>query len=68
MKGKTEIINSKVVGYQGLQKIIINEDNFIEKIVTMPTNYSHINNQEINILDIKGDWLSLGGIDLQING
>lgn len=59
-----EIINAKVVGYKSLQRIIINEENVVENISPITQNSSSLN----QCLDIKGDWLSLGGIDLQING
>lgn len=64
MKKKKEIMNSRVIGYKNLQRVIINQEGIIEKIISMTEDYSVIN----DCLDINGDWLSLGGIDLQING
>lgn len=56
------IINTRVVGHQGLQQVAIQE----RKIVAIapkldcPATTTTIN--------LEGDWLSLGGVDLQING
>lgn len=53
------IINAQVPGYQGLQQILIDEVilEISPKIETTAP-----------ILDVAGDWISLGGVDLQING
>ncbi len=56
------IVNARLWGYEGLQAIAI-EDEKITCIVPM----SSVSVAE-NSLDIEGDWLSLGGVDLQING
>ncbi len=65
MNNQKSIINVRLIGSNQLQTIIIDDRNQIQAII--PSNkLSEIN--PINILDIQGDWLSLGGIDLQING
>lgn len=55
------IINAKVIGYRDLQQIAI--ENKIIKVIApqldLPTT---------TLIDLAGDWLSLGGVDLQING
>ncbi|HTL89801.1 MAG TPA: N-acetylglucosamine-6-phosphate deacetylase [Leptolyngbya sp.] len=53
------IINAQVPGFQGLQQILI--DDVILEIAPK------IETSEIG-LDVASDWISLGGIDLQING
>ena len=57
------ILNAQVPGYQGLQQICI-QTGVIQEIAPMqlapPT--------DLPMLDVAGDWISLGGIDLQING
>ncbi|WP_017294157.1 N-acetylglucosamine-6-phosphate deacetylase [Geminocystis herdmanii] len=57
----TKIIsNAKLIGYKNLQTITI-ENNLITNIkdsFLLPK----------GDLDLQGDWLSLGGVDLQING
>jgi N-acetylglucosamine-6-phosphate deacetylase len=53
------IANARLVGYSGLQQIeILNRT--IARIT--PSGFTPAD------LDLHGDWLSLGGIDLQING
>lgn len=61
----TKIINAKVPGYQNLQQIFINSTGNIEEIIpqseeSWPTKSA--------IIDVEQDWVSLGGVDLQING
>ncbi|WP_373480414.1 N-acetylglucosamine-6-phosphate deacetylase [Geminocystis sp.] len=60
MNIKKVITNARLIGYKNLQTITI-ENNYITSITD--TNLS-----EKTDLDLEGDWLSLGGIDLQING
>ncbi len=59
-----KIINARLPGYSEQQQIIIDEQRFIKDILVNTSN-SYAN---LPILDIEGDWLSLGGVDLQING
>jgi N-acetylglucosamine-6-phosphate deacetylase len=57
----TIITNAKITGYQKLQQITINNEGKI----------ADISEQKVGIkgdLNAAGDWISLGGIDLQING
>lgn len=56
------IINVRLPGYQDLQQIQIQEDSIVA--IAPITQGSK---QQI-LIDFAGDWLSLGGIDLQING
>ncbi|MDJ0579407.1 N-acetylglucosamine-6-phosphate deacetylase [Crocosphaera sp.] len=60
------IINAKIHGYQEQQKILINEQGLIEDIRSMGAINS--TQQRDKIYDAQGDWISLGGVDLQING
>ncbi len=62
----TTIINAKLYGYQELQKILINEQGLIEDIRSMGS--SHSTQTGNKFYDVQGDWISLGGVDLQING
>ncbi|MDJ0715360.1 MAG: N-acetylglucosamine-6-phosphate deacetylase [Prochloraceae cyanobacterium] len=61
-----EIINARLPGYSNLCKIIINDRQIIEAIE--PTIKNTNSSAEKQVLDVGGDWISLGGIDLQING
>ena len=62
----TTIINASIHNFAELQYININDKGIITTINSM--NHFKTENSLQNSLDIKGDILSLGGIDLQING
>jgi len=63
-----DIINARVPGYQGLQQIRIDEQGFIKAIAPMDSASPVGTIPELPIIDVAGDWVSLGGVDLQING
>jgi N-acetylglucosamine-6-phosphate deacetylase len=56
-----KIINARIPEYQGLQEIMILE----QKIVEIAESVAIV---DLPILDVAGDWISLGGWDLQLNG
>lgn len=58
------IINARVLGYKDLQMLLINQQGIIEQILPMSTEAQSC----VSIIDAAGDWISLGGVDLQING
>ncbi|MEM9539747.1 MAG: N-acetylglucosamine-6-phosphate deacetylase [Cyanobacteria bacterium P01_E01_bin.42] len=58
----TWIINARLCGYDGLQAIAIENAKIVRIVPARDANGSK------NALDLAGDWLSLGGVDLQING
>jgi N-acetylglucosamine-6-phosphate deacetylase len=60
-----DIINARVPGYQDLQRLLVNHEGVIEQILPMGRVETHGNKL---IIDVEGDWISLGGVDLQING
>ncbi|QLE56139.1 N-acetylglucosamine-6-phosphate deacetylase [Nostoc sp. TCL26-01] len=62
------IINARIPGYQDLQMVLVNQEGMIEQILPMDQEYNRVPPQDIQILDVGGDWVSLGGVDLQING
>ncbi|WP_066423944.1 N-acetylglucosamine-6-phosphate deacetylase [Anabaena sp. 4-3] len=63
-----DIINARVPGYQDLQMLLVNQQGIIEQILPMGTVFKRVTPPDLQILDVGGDWISLGGIDLQING
>ncbi|BAT53571.1 N-acetyl-glucosamine-6-phosphate deacetylase [Nostoc sp. NIES-3756] len=63
-----DIINAKVPGYQGLQMLLVNQAGVIEQILPMETVFKRVPPSDLQIVDVAGDWVSLGGVDLQING
>ncbi|HEY9635320.1 MAG TPA: N-acetylglucosamine-6-phosphate deacetylase [Coleofasciculaceae cyanobacterium] len=68
MTNDLNIINAQVPGYQGLQQIRIDKQSIIAAIVPMESASSVEEVQQLPTLDVAGDWVSLGGVDLQING
>jgi N-acetylglucosamine-6-phosphate deacetylase len=59
------IINARLPGYNTPQNIAIDREK-IQAIAPSSEALTKIDNSRS--IDLKGDWLSLGGIDLQING
>ncbi len=57
-----KIINARIPGYAGKQEIVIRQGKIDSIAECLPTVTA------TPILDLQGDWLSLGGVDLQING
>ncbi|MEQ9550075.1 MAG: N-acetylglucosamine-6-phosphate deacetylase [Coleofasciculus sp. G3-WIS-01] len=57
------IINARVPGYPGLQQVRVDAEGKISAIAPM-TDIA----PDAATLDVTGDWLSLAGVDLQING
>ncbi|XGV95008.1 MAG: N-acetylglucosamine-6-phosphate deacetylase [Leptolyngbya sp. BL-A-14] len=60
------LINARLLDRDGLQQLSI-ENNTIQAIVPMSASIPSPMT-ETQPIDLAGDWLSLGGIDLQING
>lgn len=56
------LVNARILGFESLQQIYISPRGTIEKI------YPTLEENVGEIIDIEGDWISLGGVDLQING
>nr|WP_238718271.1 N-acetylglucosamine-6-phosphate deacetylase [Petrachloros mirabilis] len=54
--------NAQIAGYSGLQQVLIQSGQIatIQPQIQVAENFP--------CLDLGGDWLSLGGVDLQING
>ncbi len=55
-----KIINAQISGYVGWQELEIRD----RQIVTIAERVAI----ELPIIDVQGDWVSLGGVDIQING
>ncbi|MEH1956343.1 N-acetylglucosamine-6-phosphate deacetylase [Nostoc sp.] len=60
-----DIINARVPGYKDLQMLLVNQERIIEQILPMATVKA---DSRASVIDVAGDWISLGGVDLQING
>lgn len=60
---RLNIINASIPGYTGLQQISIRQHRILE-IIQMDRFESSL----LPVFDVEGDYISLGGLDLQING
>jgi N-acetylglucosamine-6-phosphate deacetylase len=58
-----DIIKARLPGYEGLQVISI-----IQGVIRKVAPFQDREVSTVPVLDVEGDWLSLGGVDLQING
>lgn len=68
MTTNLDIINARVLGYQGLQQIRIDEQGVIVAIDPINAASAVEASPKLPTIDVAGDWVSLGGVDLQING
>jgi N-acetylglucosamine-6-phosphate deacetylase len=57
------LINARIPNYPDLKQIEINREGIIDRISPMTAFV-----RDKTTIDLQGDWLSLGGVDLQING
>ena len=64
MINSTILTNVRLPNHQKLQQISVDDQGTIEAICPIDAAINH----EKQCIDIDGDWISLGGIDLQING
>ena len=68
MTNPVDIINARVPGYAQLQGIRIDLHGQISSIEPMDRFIKKIPPADLQIIDLAGDRISLGGVDLQING
>jgi N-acetylglucosamine-6-phosphate deacetylase len=66
MVNNLNITNARLPGNAQLQRICV-DDGKISAIVPMEIDFK-TTSPHTKQLDVEGDWISLGGIDLQING
>ena len=67
MTANFDIINARVPGYKELQVLAVREGKIAQIAAVGGGNGDRQLDSE-SILDVNGDWISLGGADLQING
>lgn len=64
----TLITNVRLPGYDGLKRIWIDPQGIVQSVQTMDQSFDRLPPEDLQVLDLGQDWLSLGGVDLQING
>lgn len=62
------IINARLAGSKDLHMLFVNREGNLEQILPMDAILRRGPISGLEILDFDGDWVSLGGVDLQING
>ncbi|MEG4114870.1 MULTISPECIES: N-acetylglucosamine-6-phosphate deacetylase [unclassified Microcoleus] len=65
---RTDILNVRLPGCKDLQMLAVDEMGIIQEVWPMGAVFKRICPPDLQVLDVAGDWLSLGGVDLQING
>lgn len=66
MLKNTQLINARLSGYSDLQQLQIDAQGKIEAII--PQYQVNHSQKSDKVIDLNSNWLSLGGIDLQVNG
>jgi len=64
----TDILNARLPGCKDLQMLAVDETGIIQEVLPMDAVFKRICPPDLQVLDVAGNWLSLGGVDLQING
>lgn len=62
------ILNAKLPGCNNLQMLAVDVQGIIQEVCPMDKIFKRVSPPDLQVLDVAGDWLSLGGVDLQING
>ncbi|MEG4012323.1 MULTISPECIES: N-acetylglucosamine-6-phosphate deacetylase [unclassified Microcoleus] len=62
------ILNARIPGNKELQMLAVDEGGIIQEVCPMDAVFKRICPPDLQVVDAAGDWISLGGVDLQING
>jgi len=62
------ITNVRLPGHRGRQRLWVNREGIIEALEPMEQAFDRQPQPGLKLLDLENRWLSLGGVDLQING
>jgi N-acetylglucosamine-6-phosphate deacetylase len=63
-----DIINARIPGYTDLHMLWVNPQGIVEQILPMSKVLQRVPPINLQVFDVSGDWISLGGVDSQING
>ncbi|MEZ2247685.1 N-acetylglucosamine-6-phosphate deacetylase [Microcoleus sp.] len=64
----TNILNARLPGCKELQMLAVDETGIIQEVCPMDKVFKRVSPPNLQVIDAAGDWVSLGGVDLQING
>lgn len=62
------LLNVRLPGCLGLKRIWISSEGLVQSVEAMDQSCDRLPPPDLEVVNLKEDWLSLGGIDLQING
>lgn len=67
--GKTLLItNARLPGYSGLKRLWVSPQGTVQAVQSMDQAFERLPPEDLAVFNLQEDWLSLGGVDLQING
>ena len=64
----TLLTHARVPGYDQLMCLWVDPQEKVRSIQPMAQAFKQPPPEHLRVINLKGDWLSLGGVDLQING
>lgn len=64
----TLLTNTRIPGCAEVQRLWLDAAGIVQSIEPMSQTFDRLPPPQLRMIDLQGDWLSLGGIDLQING
>lgn len=64
----TLLTNIRIPGCAEVQRLWLDAAGIVQSIEPMSQTFDRLPPPQLRMIDLQGDWLSLGGIDLQING
>jgi len=64
----TLLTHARLPGYDQLMCLWVDPQEKVRSIQPMAQAFKQPPPEQLRVINLKGDWLSLGGIDLQING
>jgi N-acetylglucosamine-6-phosphate deacetylase len=62
------ITHARLPGHEDLLCVWVDPQGFVRSIQPMAQAFKQPPPDRLQVLNLRGDWLSLGGVDLQING
>ncbi|WP_338441338.1 N-acetylglucosamine-6-phosphate deacetylase [Synechococcus elongatus IITB4] len=64
----TLLTNIRIPGCAEVQRLWLDAAGIVQSIEPMSQTFDRLPPPQLRMIDLQGDWLSLGGVDLQING
>jgi len=68
IENSRRIVNARLPGHEGLYSVMLSDQGALISVERSPALPASPTSPAADCLDVNGDWLSPGGVDLQING